>query len=411
MLLLWCAAQAAAAVSSVSFIPLEKRNGAWLMDMSALAKAENMTVEWKAVEKHFSAKNAQVRCSFAVGLPYFSLQGEIIPLHAKTEIDKNGRVWIPAEKAVLPFSKAFKKDFSLDTLQKKVFLSANASPKKESAVISSASVSKTSPAITKQPAATSSSSSAVVLKDDRKAKAGLREVKTIIIDPGHGGKDPGALGQKSQEKDIVLAVAKKLKTILEKDGFEVKLTRSKDSFIELSERANIANKANGDLFISLHCNAIDGEERQKKTQGYHFYVLRAPESEEDKAIARRENKVATLYGDKKSKAEISPIEWIKIEASLAMYQQNSFRFTEKLLDSFNNGKIKKLGTGAGGAGFMVLVGALMPAVLVELGFITHPEDETYMMSDKGQTDLSERIAKAIIIYRDAVHDYRKTLAH
>jgi N-acetylmuramoyl-L-alanine amidase len=173
-----------------------------------------------------------------------------------------------------------------------------------------------------------------------------------------------------------------LKKKLTKEGFNVKLTREKDVFIELSQRANLANKWDGDLFISLHCNAVDGIERQKRTEGYHFYVLRAPESEEDKAIARRENKVASLYGDKEAKEELSPLEWFKLEARLEKYKQNSYMYTEELLNSFNNnGKIKQLGTGVGGAGFMVLVGALMPAVLVELGFITHPKDEKTVIKD------------------------------
>ena len=184
--------------------------------------------------------------------------------------------------------------------------------------------------------------------------AGTREVRTIVIDPGHGGKDPGASGKKSQEKDIVLAVAKLLRKNLADEGFNVKLTRSKDVFIELRQRANLANQWDGDLFISLHCNAIDAsEERKKIIQGYQFYVLRAPESEEDKAIARRENAVATLYGEKNAKDELSPLEWFKLEARLEQYKQTSYLFTEKLLDSFDGGKIKKMNTGVGGAGFMV----------------------------------------------------------
>ena len=240
--------------------------------------------------------------------------------------------------------------------------------------------------------------------------AGTREVRTIVIDPGHGGKDPGASGKKSQEKDIVLAVAKLLRKNLADEGFNVKLTRSKDVFIELRQRANLANQWDGDLFISLHCNAIDAsEERKKIIQGYQFYVLRAPESEEDKAIARRENAVATLYGEKNAKDELSPLEWFKLEARLEQYKQTSYLFTEKLLDSFDGGKIKKMNTGVGGAGFMVLVGAMMPAVLIELGFISNEEDETYMMSKAGQQDLADRIAQAVSKYKDAVHSYRETL--
>ena len=240
--------------------------------------------------------------------------------------------------------------------------------------------------------------------------AGTREVRTIVIDPGHGGKDPGASGKRSQEKDIVLAVAKLLRKNLADEGFNVKLTRSKDVFIELGQRANLANQWDGDLFISLHCNAIDAsEERKRIIQGYQFYVLRAPESEEDKAIARRENAVATLYGEKNAKDELSPLEWFKLEARLEQYKQTSYLFTEKLLDSFEGGKIKRMNTGVGGAGFMVLVGAMMPAVLIELGFISNEEDENYMITKTGQQDLADRIAEAVSKYKDALHSYRETL--
>ena len=138
-------------------------------------------------------------------------------------------------------------------------------------------------------------------------------------------------------------------------------------------------------------------------------LLRAPESEEDKAIARRENKVATLYGEKNAKEELSPLEWFKLEARLEKYKQNSYMFTEELLKSFDGGKIVKQANGVGGAGFMVLVGAMMPAVLIELGFISNLEDEAYMMTAKGQQDLAERVAKAVANYKAAVHSYRETL--
>ena len=153
-----------------------------------------------------------------------------------------------------------------------------------------------------------------------------------MIDPGHGGKDPGAIGLISNEKDIVLAVSKLLEKELVAMGFHVKLTRSTDKFIQLSERPQIANKWNGDLFISLHCNAIDGNKaRKKKTKGFRIYVLRDPESEEDRAIARRENKVAKTYGDKNSKEELSPLDWLKIQARLEQYKQASREKRERIL--------------------------------------------------------------------------------
>ena len=351
--------------------------------MESIAREVKGSFRWYPVQKTFSIISAKDTIKFAVGIPYMTRNGRSMEMAQAPQLD-NGHIWIAEEDAKKISSKA------------------------------AAMVEKNAPAtapVAAKPAETKPAAPVVVKPKPPKADiAGTREVRTIVIDPGHGGKDPGASGKRSQEKDIVLAVAKLLRKNLADEGFNVKLTRSKDVFIELRQRANLANQWDGDLFISLHCNAIDAtEERKKIIQGYQFYVLRAPESEEDKAIARRENAVATLYGEKNAKDELSPLEWFKLEARLEQYKQTSYLFTEKLLDSFDGGKIKKMNTGVGGAGFMVLVGAMMPAVLIELGFISNEEDEAYMMTKAGQQDLADRIAEAVSKYKDAVHSYRETL--
>jgi len=226
--------------------------------------------------------------------------------------------------------------------------------------------------------------------------AGGKKIKTIVLDPGHGGKDPGAIGVNGvQEKDIVLKVGLKLKQKLEDKGFTVKMTRSKDEFVELEKRPKMASDWGGDLFLSLHCDAIAVKERQPIVNGFKFYILRAGGSEEDNAIARRENQVVALETDKKRKTEISPAEWIILDNQLALYAEKSALLAGHLVESFDGGSIRKLGTGAGQAGFMVLVGAFMPAVLAELGFITNPTDAALLASDKGQEELAERLSKAI----------------
>jgi len=232
-----------------------------------------------------------------------------------------------------------------------------------------------------------------------KADEGNGKLKTIIIDPGHGGKDPGAIGHKGyKEKDVVLAVGLKLKKKLEEKGFTVKLTRSKDEFVELAKRPRMASDWGGDLFISLHCNAIAGKEMQKKTDGFKFYILRAGGSEEDKAIARRENKAIELESGKKGKDEISPAEWIILDNQLALYAEKSALLAGHLVEAFDGGSVKKLQTGAGQAGFMVLVGAYMPAVLAELGFITSPTDAEFLATEKGKDEITERLVKAILAF-------------
>lgn len=231
---------------------------------------------------------------------------------------------------------------------------------------------------------------------EAKGNSSGQKLKTIIIDPGHGGKDPGAVGYSGfKEKDVVLSVGLKLKKKLESKGFTVKLTRDKDEFIELEKRPKMASDWAGDLFISLHCDAIEGKERQQRTDGFKFYILRAGGSEEDKAIARRENRAIALESDKKGKTEISPAEWIILDNQLSLYAEKSALLAGYLVEAFDGGAIRKVQTGAGQAGFMVLVGAYMPAVLAELGFITNSKDAEYLASEKGQEEIAERLSKGI----------------
>ena len=352
--------------------------------MESFAREVKGSFHWYPVQKIFTITSAKDTLRFAMGIPYMTSNGRSIELTQAPQLE-NGHIWIAQDDA------------------KRITEKQVATPPVASKPVEAAKPATQAPAAKPAPVT-------VKPKQPKAEIAGTREVRTIVIDPGHGGKDPGASGKRSQEKDIVLAVAKLLRKNLADAGFNVKLTRSKDVFIELGQRANLANQWDGDLFISLHCNAIDAsEERKRIIQGFQFYVLRAPESEEDKAIARRENAVATLYGEKNAKDELSPLEWFKLEARLEQYKQTSYLFTEKLLDSFEGGKIKKMNTGVGGAGFMVLVGAMMPAVLIELGFISNEEDEAYMMTKAGQQDLADRIAEAVSKYKDAVHTYRETL--
>ena len=354
------------------------------VDAEQVAKEHKASFHWFPVQKTFILAGETDTLKFAIGLPYVSSHGKSVELKRAPEITDGHILLDPADVVSL-----YKTDKT-----------AAVSPASSS---SAAKVSSSSAKAAAVPAATPTAK-------PKNETAGTREVKTIVIDPGHGGKDTGAQGKNSNEKDIVLAVGKLLKKELEKEGFNVKMTRDKDVFIELGERANLANQWDGDLFISLHCNAIDATpERKKQIKGYHVYVLRAPESEEDKAIARRENKVATLYGEKNAKEELSPIEWFKLEARLEKYKQNSYMFTEEMLKAFDGGKIKRQGGGVGGAGFMVLVGALMPAVLFEIGFISNPEEEAYMTTTKAQEDIAARVAKAVSTYKAAVHNYRETL--
>ena len=381
---------------AVANVPVSKIADTWMVNIDSLSKEEGLSTSWQPVERHFKAEGKKLSCSFVLGFPYIFANGNAVKLSVPTAFE-NEIVWTPAKETIEIFEKAFSKKYVLDT---------NAQILRESVASSSSSAQIQ---VSSSSAAKASTEKPIVRKN---APAGSREVKNIVIDPGHGGKDPGAIGLISNEKDIVLAVSKLLEKELVSMGFNVKLTRNTDKFIQLSERPQIANKWNGDLFISIHCNAIDGnKDRKEKTKGFRIYVLRDPESEEDRAIARRENKVAKTYGDKNSKEELSPLDWLKIQARLEQYKQASYTFTEKAIKAYEGGKISKMGSGAGGAGFMVLVGAFMPATLIELGFISNPEEERYMNSEKGQKEMAKRIAKGVQQYKEAIDEYLKTLSH
>ena len=376
------------------------------LDAEILSKDAGASFHWFPIQKTFILVTAKDTAKFAVGIPFVSHNSNVMELAASPKLE-NGHLWISRDDAYKLFPNAKPSSSSAAPVSSSVTQSSSSATLMSSSSAAPAP-SAAAPAAVAAPASTIPAATPVA--PPKNETAGTREVKTIVIDPGHGGKDTGAQGKKSNEKDIVLAIGKLLKKELEKEGFNVKMTRDKDEFIELGQRANLANQWDGDLFISLHCNAIDATaERKKQVKGYHVYVLRAPESEEDKAIARRENKVATLYGEKNAKEELSPIEWFKLEARLEKYKQNSYMFTEEMLKAMEGGKIRRQAGGVGGAGFMVLVGALMPAVLFEIGFISNPEDEAYMMTDKGQKDIAERIARAVSTYKTAVHSYRETL--
>jgi N-acetylmuramoyl-L-alanine amidase len=220
--------------------------------------------------------------------------------------------------------------------------------------------------------------------------------KRIVIDPGHGGKDVGAQGSGLNEKDIVLSSAKHLKKELISRGYEVLITRETDKFIGLKERPKLASEWKGDLFISLHCNAIDGNKKRKESvKGYKVFILREAESEADKTIARRENKFLKEH-DVNSKTEIDPVQWIVLQHQLNLYTKESEKVAEHLVHEFKAEKtLHPHGTGAGQAGFFVLVGALMPAALFEIGFISNPDEAKKMNKSSFQKKLSTQMVDAI----------------
>lgn len=220
---------------------------------------------------------------------------------------------------------------------------------------------------------------------DLKATNSSKKEFTVAIDAGHGGKDPGAIGfNKYKEKDIALAVAKKLQTKLSKD-FNVIMTRSNDTFISLSERSRIANRGKADIFVSLHLNAS----KNSSAQGMEIFYFSKKSSPYAEKIASYENSFGEKYGEK-----TTSIAQIMGELAYNKNMEKSITIARPLNSSLS----KRLGMrdrGIYGANFAVLRGFNGPGILVELGFITNKSDVTKLSRDANQNVMADELANKI----------------
>jgi N-acetylmuramoyl-L-alanine amidase len=233
------------------------------------------------------------------------------------------------------------------------------------------------------------------------------KLDAIIIDAGHGGKDPGAIGvTRTKEKDITLAVALKLGKLIEKnlDGVKVTYTRKSDEFVELYRRGQIANQSDGKLFISLHCNAA--AHKPSPVNGFEVYLLRPGKTESALKIAERENAVIEYEeGYDKRYQQLTEENFILLTMAQSAYIKYSEHFADiasRQVAKYTNLDIQ----GVKQAGFFVLVGASMPNVLVEMGYISNRSDEKFLKSSVGQKKISEALFNAVKLYK---LDYEKAL--
>ncbi len=217
-------------------------------------------------------------------------------------------------------------------------------------------------------------------------------IRKIVIDPGHGGKDPGASANGLKEKNIVLAIAKKLAPILaEQTGAEVILTRNTDSFIPLEERTAIANTNDADLFISLHINAHPSP----KVHGLETYYLNLTTNAEAMRVAAFENATSThkMSDLQDILSDIMKNSKINESSRLAGYVHNSL---SNGINGINGYNFKNLGVKQ--APFYVLIGAEMPAILIEIAFITNPSDSDYLSQSSFLSTIAEEISEGVQTY-------------
>lgn len=234
------------------------------------------------------------------------------------------------------------------------------------------------------------------------AQDGYR-LRKVVIDAGHGGKDPGAVGLQSNEKDIVLSIALKVGKYIEDNhkDVEVIFTRKEDVFVEVFRRADIANEKNADLFISIHANAS----KDKRAYGSETFAMGLHTSKENLEVARKENRAILFeenYADRYEGYDPnSPESFIIFSLMQNTFLHQSLDFASHIQNQFRD-RARRIDRGVKQAGFLVLWRTTMPSVLIEVGFISNPDEEKYLMSEEGQAHLASAIYRAFREYKETI---------
>jgi N-acetylmuramoyl-L-alanine amidase len=228
-------------------------------------------------------------------------------------------------------------------------------------------------------------------------------IQTVVIDAGHGGHDPGALGQHTQEKHVNLAIALKLGSMIQRNMKDVRViyTRDKDTFVELHRRAEIANENKADLFICIHCNAS----KNHALKGPETYVMGLHKSQANLNIAKLENASILLENDYQSTYNGFDPNADESYIIFSLYQNSNLDQSTDLAASIQSKLAESDEGGTRGvrqAGFIVLYKTTMPSVLVETGYLSNPDDEKYLMSEKGQDQIVAAIFKAFRGFRESI---------
>ena len=229
---------------------------------------------------------------------------------------------------------------------------------------------------------------------------------TVVIDPGHGGKDAGTLGTgrtKIHEKDVVLAIGKKVDSILKKNDPDIRviMTRKTDKFVELRKRADIANKAKADVFVSIHCNANPN----KNVRGSETYVLGIHRNKDNLEVAKKENAVIKLEDDYKLHYKgfdpDAPETFIGLELMQEEYLEQSILLAALVQKEYQK-SVHTKNRSVQQAGFAVLRLTYMPSILTEVGFLSNPQEEKFLHSQAGQLKIANSIANAVIKYKKLI---------
>lgn len=225
-------------------------------------------------------------------------------------------------------------------------------------------------------------------------------VRTVVIDAGHGGHDPGAMGQKAKEKNINLSIALKLGNLIQRNYKDVRViyTRDKDYFVELYRRAEIANENKADLFICIHCNANPS----KLLKGTETYIMGLHKSQANLDIAKQENAAILLENDYQAQYQGFDPNSDESYIAFSLYQNSNLDQSSDFAALVQDQMEERVGMNNRGvrqAGFIVLYRTTMPSVLVETGYLSNPNEENFLISDKGQEYIASAIYRAFRVYK------------
>ncbi len=243
----------------------------------------------------------------------------------------------------------------------------------------------------------------VVLGQENDGSSQHYYVKKVVIDAGHGGKDPGTLGHYSKEKDIALAIALKVGHYIQENIKDVQViyTRSTDVFIPLYQRGEIANKEHADLFISIHCNSNPN----KNIRGAETYVMGIDKNNLNMEVVKKENDVITLEDNYKQHYEgfdpNDPVSMISFNMAQNVYRSQSLEFASLVQDQFSR-RAGRHDRGVRQAMFAVLWKTYMPSVLIETGFLSNPTEEKFLRTDDGQAIIASAIYRAFKEYKKRI---------
>jgi N-acetylmuramoyl-L-alanine amidase len=361
------------------------------LSLTGLCDALGFAWKWDMAAEKLTCNKKGRRIEFVLGMPFF-LANDTLEQIAEGPVREGGLLYLPAGLCAEAFARVM-----MDSV---AWLGEDSTFAVTPRGAAPAAVSETpmvdSSAVHAPQAAKGHSADTA-----KKTKAPQEALKTIVIDPGHGGMDPGAIGPGGlQEKDIVLDIALLVRDEIKKEPkLTVFMTRERDVFIPLQDRTRFANTKKADLFVSIHANSIEGNTKKRdSTKGFKVYFLSQAKNEDDKLVAMRENAVIKLE-DKTSRYD--NLQDILIDMAGNEYLRESQDFSIMVTESFHNHlkQIPRLQLGVGQANFWVLNGAYMPSVLIEVGFISNRKEEDSLKDAAVQKSIATGIYNAIMSFK------------